>query len=535
MTDEQSFVVQSRLPCPSCPSSDAYHIFSDNHGYCFSCGYYEHGNSSVPQTKQQQARTIDYSGEFAGIRTRRLHEDTLRKFNVRVDEGPVIRFPYYSDTGRLIAYKERNQQKEFKWVGKNQDNQLFGQQLYGGGKSIVVTEGELDALSVWSARKNWPVCSVPNGAKAARKALAAQSKYLLTFDEIILLFDNDAAGVEAAEECVQLFPHDRVFLGSLAQYKDASEALQADDAEAIRQAIWNKRHYQPKTIVRGADLYDLVSSPIRGSDADYPYHSLNAVTSGLRRGELVTFTAGSGTGKSTICGEIASSLIDQGFSVKYIALEESVKRTALRLMSVKANKPLHLNNDIPEAEFKSAFDNSLGLDRLFFRDGFGSVNPEHILNDIRFAVNNHGVQWVILYHLSILMSGLDNEDERKCIDRTMTMLRSFCEETQVGMILVSHLRRSQSDKGPEDGAKISLQMLRGSHAIVQLSDIVCCLQRDISKGESTSELVVLKNRFTGVTGPAGHLSYSKETGRLIELPTAPEQSTSSAPATYDDF
>ena len=81
----------------------------------------------------------------------------------------------------------------------------------------------------------------------------------------------------------------------------------------------------------------------------------------------------------------------------------------------------------------------------------------------------------------------------------MTMLRSFCEETQVGMILVSHLRRSQSDKGPEDGAKISLQMLRGSHAIVQLSDIVCCLQRDISKGESTSELVVLKNRFTGVT------------------------------------
>ena len=72
--------------------------------------------------------------------------------------------------------------------------------------------------------------------------------------------------------------------------------------------------------------------------------------------------------------------------------------------------------------------NSLGLDRLFFRDGFGSVNPEHILNDIRFAVNNHGVQWVILDHLSILMSGLENEDERKCIDRTMTMLRSFCEE-----------------------------------------------------------------------------------------------------------
>ena len=147
-------------------------------------------------------------------------------------------------------------------------------------------------------------------------------------------------------------------------------------------------------------------------------------------------------------------------------------------------------------------------------DGFGSCDPSLILNDIRFLVKNHGVEWIILDHLSILLSGNDSDDERRTIDKTMTLLRSFVEETQVGMILISHLRRNQGDKGHEDGAKVSMGQLRGSHSIAQLSDVVCALQRNISSGENSAELVVLKNRFSGSTGPAGQLEYSNETGRL---------------------
>ena len=497
--------------CPSCSSSDAFSIYSDGHGYCFSCGHYQHGDG---EHSRPPASSIDYDGEFARIKSRNLTEETCRKYNVRVSTGPVIRFPYYSSTGKLVGYKERPQAKEFRWRGSNPDQQLFGQQLFGGGKSIVITEGEMDALSVWQARPKWPVVSIPNGAKAARKALAAQLKYLLEFEEIVLLFDNDDAGTTAAEECVQLFPHDRVFIASMGQYKDASEALQAGDGEAIRQAIWNKRSYTPKNIVDGRTLFDLVSSPLHGRDADYPFDDLNTVTGGLRKGELVTITAGSGTGKSTLCGEIAVALLDQGQRVGYIALEESVKRTALRLMTVKANKPLHLNNEIPEEELRAAFDSTLGLGRVYLRDGFGSCDPALILNDIRFLVKNHGVEWIILDHLSILLSGNDNDDERRTIDKTMTLLRSFVEETQVGMVLISHLRRNQGDKGHEDGAKVSMGQLRGSHSIAQLSDIVVALQRNISSGENSAELVVLKNRFSGSTGPAGQLAYSGETGRL---------------------
>jgi twinkle protein len=474
-----------------------------------------------------------YDGEIAAIRSRKISEETCRKFNVRIGEGPTLRFPYFSKDRAVVAYKERGTDKDFRWVGRNDDAQLFGQQLWGSGKSLVITEGEIDCLSVYQARPTWPVVSIPNGAASAKKSLQAQLDWLLGFDEIILCFDNDEAGTKATQECAQLFPPDKVFLANLGQYKDASEALQAGDADSIRQAVWNKRSYSPRSIVAGTDLFDLVSKPLHGKDADYPYAGLNALTSGLRLGELVTMTAGSGTGKSTLCGEICQCLVDQDFPVGYIALEESVQRTALRLMTVKANKPLHLNNEIPEDELLTAFESSVGSGRVYLRDGFGSVDPDVILNDIRYLVKAKGVRWVILDHLSILLSGNESDDERKLIDRTMTKLRSFVEETGIGMILISHLRRAHNDKGHEDGAAVSLTQLRGSHSIVQLSDLVVAIQRNITSGENTSELVVLKNRFNGQTGPAGILTYNKETGRLTEIPMTVASSPNNL--SYEDF
>ena len=552
MNNETSEFIRHEA-CPSCTSSDAYAIYSNGSGYCFSCGHTRQGetrdnmrnqssDSESNRVQQTKANTFRYEGDHSSIRSRKLNESTCIKFNVRVGdskEGPVIRFPYYSSAGKVVAYKQRGQSKDFRWFNKNEDKQLFGQQLFGSGKTIVITEGEMDALSVYQARPNWPVVSVPNGAHSAKKALSAQLNYLMGFDEVILMFDNDDAGTTAAEECISLFPTDKVFLASLTQYKDASDAIKANDAEAIRQAVWNKRKFTPKSIIDGTTLFDLVSKPLHGKDADYPYNALNQITGGLRLGELVTTTAGSGTGKSTFCGEVCQSLVDQGFNVGYIALEESIQRTALRLMTVKANKPLHLSNEIPEKDMRKAFDASVGSGRVFLRDGFGSCDPDVVLNDIRFMVKNHNVQFIILDHLSILLSGNESNDERKTIDITMTKLRSFVEETKIGMLLISHLRRSHQDKGHEDGASISLGQLRGSHSIAQLSDIVIALQRNISSGEDHAELVTLKNRFNGSTGPSGFLSYGKDTGRLVEIDKPIETNNNDkkkvTPTDYGDF
>jgi twinkle protein len=455
-------------------------------------------------------------GETQTLRTRGITYETCRKFNVRYDDTTrSLIFPFYTPEGSLCAYKKRSVDKDFVMVGKNAAKTFFGQQLFGGGKAIVITEGEIDAMSVWEARPNWPVVSVPNGADSAIKAVQSQMKWLLEFDEITLFFDNDEHGQKAAIACASILPSDRVFIAKTDQFKDANEAFKVNP-EYVRQAIWNKKAYHPEHVVAGTDLYELARSPSTGRDADWPYSQLDSVTSGLRLGELVTVTAGTGIGKSTFAGEVAASLIAQGQMVGYVALEESLKRTAQRLMSVHANKPLHINNDIPQEEFDAAYKSTVGSGLLFLRSGFGSVDPEPLLNDLRYMVNSIGCKWLFVDHLSILLSGNDSGDERKLIDVTMTRLRSFVEETGCGMILISHLRRPPEGKGHEAGGKVHLGQLRGSHAIVQLSDIVVALERNLEDGENSAALKVLKNRHSGITGAAGSVRYDSETGRMTE-------------------
>jgi twinkle protein len=521
-------------PCPSCGSSDALARYTDGHGHCFSCLYYEHGDDTpLPTTNNK--KLMEFTGDYVPLKGRNLREETLRKFNVRYDhDTKTIRFPYYSQAGQLVGFKSRDTDKDFRWTGKNEDHTLFGQQLWGRGKEIVITEGELDCLSVYQTRPTWPVVSLPNGAAGAKKALQHQLKWLMGFESIVLFFDSDEAGQQAAQDCASLFPHDKLFIARLDSYKDANEALIAKDYEAITSTVlWNRKPYSPKTVIDGRDLFALATRPLHGRDADWPFTALDRITSGLRKGELVTVTSGSGVGKSTFCGEIAQALVDQGEKVGYIALEESLQRTALRLMSIKANKPLHLNNELPEKDLKDAFDASLGTGQVYLRDGFGSVDPDSILSDCRFMALAKEVGWIILDHLSILMSGNESHDERKLIDVTMTKLRSFVEETGIGMLLISHLKRPQGDKGHEDGQQVSLGQLRGSHSIVQLSDMVIALERNLSAGDNMANIRVLKNRFNGQTGQAGTITFNGSTGRMTEDLTTAFKPTTEIDDDYD--
>ena len=123
---------------------------------------------------------------------------------------------------------------------------------------------------------------------------------------------------------------------------------------------------------------------------------------------------------------------------------------------------------------------------------------------------------IFLDHLSILISGLDG-DERKMIDNTMTKLRSLVEKTGIKLFLVSHLRRTQTDKNHEEGARVTLGQLRGSAAISQLADEVWGLERNQqTEAEDQTILRVLKNRYSGEVGVACQLKYNKDTCKYDE-------------------
>lgn len=331
------------------------------------------------------------------------------------------------------------------------------------------------------------------------------------------MFDMDEPGKKAATECVELMEPGKAKIASL-PFKDPNECLQKGQPEAIVQAIWNAKAFRPDGIISGEDLWEEIQKNEVIPSIPYPWDALTALTKGARQGELVTLTAGSGVGKSAVVREVAHHLLKNQQTVGMIMLEENPKRTALGLMGIELNKPLHLSREgVDEADIQRAFRDTVGSGRVFLYNHFGSSDLDNLLSRVRFLAKGCGCKWIVLDHLSIVVSGLGDGDERRLIDNAMTALRTLVEETGVGLFLVSHLKRPSDGRGHEEGAKTSLSQLRGSHAIAQLSDMVIGLERNQQgKDPNVTTLRVLKNRFSGETGLAGFLQYDRDTGRLSE-------------------
>jgi twinkle protein len=141
---------------------------------------------------------------------------------------------------------------------------------------------------------------------------------------------------------------------------------------------------------------------------------------------------------------------------------------------------------------------------------------ENIFTRIKFFAKGLDCSFVILDHVSILISGLDIVDERKALDVLFTKLRTLTEELNISLICVAHLKRLDGNQDHTDGVAVSLSHIRGSASIAQLSDAVVSLERNSNKNENKTIIRVLKNRFSGDTGIASAVNYDTTTGRLIE-------------------
>ena len=501
--------------CTECGSSDGNSIYTDGHSFCFVCHAWKPGEDAPLTNHYRSSTRMSYIGSARRLQKRNLSERTCEKFKIYRD-GNKLRFYYHDKNGAPIGAKTRTADKEFFYEGDS-DGSFFGQHLWKGhGKQIVITEGELDAATWHERLPTWDVVSLPTGAQGAKKAVQKNYEFLQGYETILLWFDNDEPGQKAAKEAAGVLPPGKVFIIRLDGYKDLSDAWQANDNKAIDQAFYGKQAYRPDGIIEGKSLLEVVTSPSPPHDHLYPFEGLNEKLHGIRYGELTTITAGSGIGKSSICRDLAASLLESGERVGYLALEESNKRTALGLMSVAVGKSLHLGEPKRE-ELVTAFDKTLANWNLFLFDGFGSYDPDVIYNRIEYLANGLDCKIIFLDHLSILLSGLDG-DERRMIDATMTRLRSLVERTGIALFLVSHLKRTSGDINHEEGARVTLGQLRGSAAISQLSDSVIGLERDqqSDKDGGSTTVRVLKNRYSGEVGVACTLKYDLDKCKFTE-------------------
>ena len=502
-------------PCNKCGSSDALSTNDDGSTHCFSCDDHVGGGGLSKQTNTPTPR--DYvQGEPEAIARRSLTEDTCRKWGYWLGSHngqPCQIANYKTRDGKTCGQKIRYANKQFAIKGELIG--LYGQHLWrDGGRRVVVTEGEIDALSTSQAMDNkWPVVSVPNGAGAAKKFVAQAIDWLDRYEQVVFCFDMDDVGRKGAAECAALLTPGKARIAEL-PLKDPNDMLVAGRAKELVSCLFDAREYRPDGIVNGQELWDVIADKEHSKSIPYPYNGLNELTLGMRQGELVTVCAGSGIGKSLFCREIAHHILGLDEKVGYIALEESVRRTALGIMGIHINKPIHLDeDDTSEEVLRPAFDETVGNGNFYTYDHFGSMDSDNLLSKIKYLIKGYDCKWIFLDHLSIVVSGIQGDDERRLIDNTMTKLRSLVEETGCGMVLVSHLKRV--DSGHEEGGRVSLHHLRGSQAIAQLSDIVIGLERNQQSETVSNEtrVRVLKNRFSGQTGHCDTLHYDNASGR----------------------
>lgn len=476
----------------------------------------------------------EIEGEFVPLHDRGISLETAKKYGVKAlsRNGEIVKhyYPYYN-ANEISGYKVREAGKIFSWKGSAQDSGLFGQQAFQeGGKYITLTEGECDAMATYELMgSRWPSISVKNGAAGAVRDVQKNIEFLEKFDTVVICFDNDKPGKEAARKVAKLLTPGKARIMHLPEeYKDPNDMLRKGQHQNFTTHWWAAKVYTPSGVLNLSDNINNLLSRENKVYVPYPWQGLNEKLYGIRQGELVTITGGTGLGKSSITRELEHWFLNQTEdNVGVIALEEDWKRTADGILSIEANQRLYIDQireDYGEEEYSQLVNKVFGganKDRLWIHAHFGANDFEDIISKIKYMIIGCDCKWIIVDHLHMLVLSATFGDERTTIDNIMGRLRTLTEETGVGLILVSHLRRVEGNKGHEQGVTVGLSHLRGSASIGQISDCVIALERNQQAEDpiesQTTHLRILKSRYTGDVGMAAHLLYDRDTGRLKEV------------------
>lgn len=506
-------------------------------------GYMSHTLPASSPSKEQSLQEIldDFKlYPSRAIPDRALTRATVERYGVRVTMSPVDgetilthMYPYYKK-GKLSGYKERIvETKQMFSKGDCTNASLFGTHVVKpSGKTLYITEGELDCLALYQVLKTlssiegWEpsVVSLSHGASSAARDISLDIDFVNSFEKVVLCFDQDEAGQAAIEDACKLLAG-KVYIAKYSE-KDANDMLLKGKAEELKwEVLKHAQLYMPDSIVNYADMWDRYKNSRNQTCFAFPesWSELNQKTYGVRLGELVTITSGSGMGKTQFMRELKAHYHETtDFKFADIALEEDVGDTIAGLVSLRLNKRITLPDVTVDAdEEKAAFDYYFSSGRWTGYDYFGGLDDDNLFSKIRFfAATGH--KFIFLDHLSIIVSEFAAEGgERERIDTIMTKLAKLVKELNITIFLIVHLKKTTQGASFEEGATPSLDDLRGSGSLKQLSMTVIALSRNQQHTDkycaNTSEVTVLKCRFTGRTGTADYLHFNDQTGRMIKV------------------
>lgn len=521
------------VPCEFCGSSDAGWRFEDGGFHCYKCHESRPPPTSAESQDEQEPPKVEKKSRAKllevtpiSLTKRGIRQDTCEKWGYGAAEfkGEQVQVAqYFDEKGVVCGQKLRTANKEFLILGDIKPAGLYGKHLWkDGGRLVVVTEGEIDALSMSQVQGNkWPVVSLPNGAPGGKNAVKDSLEWLEKFDKVVFMLDMDEEGNKAARACCEVLTPGKGHIAVL-PLKDANEMLKAGRVEELIQAMWQAKSYRPDGVLDGDEIWERAMAEDLADSSRWIHSGLQEKTRGMRLGEVTTFVAGTGAGKSTFLREqVLDLMLEQNEKVGVLALEESVRRTFLGYMSILQSKPLHFYKNAEIDKERLAADWLRVKHKLSVYDHHGVRDPDQIFSKIRYMAKALGCKFIVLDHVSIVVSGLDlDDDERRTLDLIYTKLTSLASELNCHITVICHLRRPQG-QAHEEGRHISLSDLRGTGGIAQMSFDVIALERNqqAESGAHTATLRVLKCRHTGDLGVAGEMIYDPETSRFKERKT----------------
>ena len=512
-------------PCPECGSKDNLARYADGHAYCFGCEYRESGDGEPTERREAKVSAdLLEVGEYIGIGSRKLTAKTCSHFGYHCRDfsgKPAQVANYHDEGGKLVGQKIRLPGKEFVWMGDARAALPFGATKFPRtGKKVVVTEGEVDAMSFSQCQQNkYPVVSIACGAgPQLRKYMAEHREYFHGFDEVVIMFDNDERGQEAAKVAAEVVGH-RARIAVLPDgFKDASDMLKAGEVEALINAMWRAEEYKPEGIVRMGDILDEAFEPAERG-LSLPFDTLTDLTFGVRTGEIIALGAGTGIGKTDFFTQTVAHMVEKhGERVGYFALEQMPTETAIRIAGKILRRPVHIPGVAAPTDGEKDQVRALTDGKVFLYDSFGANKWESIRDKMEYLVHAHGVKYFFLDHLTALAA--DENDERKRLDEIMANMGGLVKKLGITIFLISHLATPQGTPH-EEGGRVFIRHFRGSRSIGFWCSFIIGLERDQqadSDAERTGTRVrILKDRFTGrATGETFWITYDRDSGMLAE-------------------
>lgn len=496
-------IIEQHIPCPVCPSSDAYCIYEDGHGYCFSCNHFT-------PAKGDTNGHDEYTYQCLPLRGIRSDIFEFYQSPTKIDStGKPVSIGFTYGNG---AVKVRTlEPKGFYTRGDISKAGLFGRNKFGPGsnRSITITEGELDALSYYQVLKS-PVVSVRSSTSAHADA-SLDRAYLNSFERIYLAFDGDEQGRAAASAVARLFDYNKVydvrFPGG--KRKDANDYLQAGEDRELREIWWNAKKFLPDNLISSlSDFEKELLKPVKYG-VSYPFPTLNNMTYGMRTGEVVLITAQEGVGKTEVMHTLLhNTLKETKDAVGAIFLEESKQRLLQAIAGIELKRPVHLpDSGCQPSEVISALKRVVPTDdRLYVYNHFGSDSADSLLDTVRFIVTTRGCRWVYFDLISLAVAGVGGDREREQLEYFSARSEMMTQELDFGLIMVSHV----NDNG----------QTRGSRMISKNCHIRIDLKRDVEnpddRSRRTIKMTLAKNRPASMTGPAGELLFNPMTHTLSE-------------------